>query len=387
MPRTSSCMATDAPLALIHFNHELIDGQVGWRPPGQGGRNPNYGDMLVCASLLRQVRTTGEGDTVRAMFGTELTTPVRAALVRGSTYLSRRFDYAGAIRTIESIDAPIVVVGLGAQDKHEDPSYLDDVPHARDFVRLLAERSVSVSVRGDFTAAVMERMGVTNVRLTGCPSMFYSLRPPAVSLPDRLGGEHQRLGVSLHTGLRKGLFCRNASAALRKHGRVIRWALRSAEHVSLFEQGVALEYTVADPQRTDEERMEAARTILDRLPNGDRLTPRSLVDHMVGVRSVEEWLGDARELDAMIGFRFHGNMVALTQGVPCYYYVYDSRLAEFCRLYRLPYSDVEDQWSDPVAAIRDHDWDATTDAIEGCYRELVAFYEENQIPHALGTVS
>jgi hypothetical protein len=377
-------MAIDDPLALIHFNHEVIDDQVGWRPPGTAARNPNYGDMLVCASLIRQA---GSGETVRAMFGKEVTTPVRAALVRGSTYLSRRFDYDGAIRTIESIDAPIAVVGLGAQAEDEDPGFLDDVPRAKDFVRLLAERSVSVSVRGDFTASVLERMGVTNVRLTGCPSMFYSLRSPEVSLPERLGTDQQKIGVSIHTGLRKGLFCRNSTAALRKHGRLIQWALRSSAEVSLFEQGVPLEYAVADPELPMDERLDAAKAILERFPNGGRLDPKDLVTHMVGVRSVEEWLEQARALDAMVGFRFHGNMVALTQGVPCFYYVYDSRLAEFCRLYRLPSMDVEERWRNPVDAILAHDWDDTTRAIGDCYRELVTFYEENGVPHALEPVS
>ena len=58
--RTPHAMTTDLPLGLIHFNHEQRpDGEVAWTTPGTGARNPNYGDMLVCAALVRQLAPTG----------------------------------------------------------------------------------------------------------------------------------------------------------------------------------------------------------------------------------------------------------------------------------------------------------------------------------------
>ncbi len=370
----------------MHFNGKVLPtGEFAWTTPGTGLRNPNYGDMLVCASLLRHL---GPAEVVRVSFGDELSSPVDAAVLRGSTYLNRKFDFRAAIRTIESIDAPIATVGLGAQSTGYDPSFLDDIPEARRFVALLDERAPSsISARGEFTADVLERLGARNIRVTGCPSMFYALEPASVSVPPALASDQRRLGVSLHTGLHKGRFCRNVPATLRKHNRVIRFALRSAGGVSLFEQGVMREYIVGDRSRPMAERLEAAAQILERFPESDRIRPSDLVDHLVSVRSVEDWLAKARELDAMIGFRFHGNMVALTQGVPCFYYLYDSRITEFSRLYRLPHLDVEDQWRDPIAAILEHDWDETTKAIRGCFEELVAFYEENGVRHTLRTAA
>ena len=371
---------------LVHFNGEVLpDGEYAWPTPGTRTRGPNYGDMLVCASLLRHV---GTDETVRVSFGHELSSPVDTALLRGSTYLNRKFDFQAAIRTIESIDAPLTTVGLGAQSPGDDPSFLDDIPEARRFVALLDERApASISARGEFTAAVLERLGARSIRVTGCPSMFYALEPASVSVPPSLASDQRRLGVSLHTGLAKGRFCRNVPATLRKHNRAIRFALRSAQEVSLFEQGVMREYIVGDRSRPMAERLDAAAQILERFPGSDQLRPSDLVDHLVSVRSVEDWLAKARDLDAMIGFRFHGNMVALTQGVPCFYFLYDSRITEFCHLYRLPALDVEDEWRDPVTAILEHDWDETTKAIRGCFEELVAFYEENGVPHTLRAAS
>lgn len=375
----------DALIGLVHFNHqELPSGEVAWITPGTGHRNPNYGDMLVCAAILRQLDTS---DTVRVNFGGRAETPVQAAVLRGSTYLNRQFDFQQAIRTIESLDAPVAAVGLGAQAPLADVSFLDDVPEARRFVALLAERSASISARGKFTAAVLERLGAPNIRITGCPSMFYSLAAPRVALPEGLEGQTPRLGISLHTGLSRSRFCRNVAATQAKHNRLISFALRVAAEVSLFEQGVMREYIVGDATRPMSERVEAARVILGRFPDDTRLRPGDLIDHVVSVNSVEDWLARAGSVDAMLGFRFHGNMVALTQGIPCYYYLYDSRITEFCELYRLPHAKVEQAWRNPLTAIVEHDWDVTTTAIQGCFDELVAFYDENAIQHHLRPAS
>jgi polysaccharide pyruvyl transferase WcaK-like protein len=101
------------------------------------------------------------------------------------------------------------------------------------------------------------------------------------------------------------------------------------------------------------------------------------------VRNVEEWLARTRDVDAMIGFRFHGNMIALLQGKPCFYWTYDSRLAEFAELYALPHQDVTAPWTDPLQAMLDHDWDRTNARIRALYAELKAFYAENGFDHAL----
>ena len=99
---------------------------------------------------------------------------------------------------------------------------------------------------------------------------------------------------------------------------------------------------------------------------------------------IDEWLAKIRDVDAVTGFRFHGNMIGLLQSLPCYYWVYDSRLEEFCNLYKLPYQDVSDPWRDPVRAMLEHDWDAANKSFEACHAELVACYAENGVETSLG---
>ncbi|NNU80909.1 polysaccharide pyruvyl transferase family protein [Halovulum dunhuangense] len=368
-------------VALIHFNHVLIDGKVGWPDPGTTDARPNYGDMLVCAAILGHLapglRTTRTG------FGRKLTTPCDFALIRGSTYLSTRFNYRAAIDTLDSIDAPLSIVGLGAQAPTQDPRFLDDHADAREFVAKLAEKSKSISVRGPFTAELLTRLGARDIRITGCPSLFHGGGIPQVALPEALGSPRQRLGVSLHTGLRRTIYCRDPEAVRARHIEAMRYTIEAASEAAFFEQGVKSEFDAADSRLPMESRLAAARQVLDRIGGADALRPEDLVTHMVSVRGVGDWLDRAGRMDAVLGFRFHGNMAALLQSVPCFYWTYDSRLREFCDLYNLPWQDAAEQWRDPVRAILDHDWDAANAAFRHCYAELHAFYDENGVPHRL----
>ena len=360
--------------ALVHFNHTVRDGRITWPDMRQTQWKPNYGDMLVCAALLRQVEL---GPTIRIGFGNTLRQKVARALIRGSTYLHHKMDFAAVNRTLDSIDAPVTIVGLGAQNPEPEAGFLDGNAGARDFIARLNERGHSISVRGAFTARVVERLGGRNIRVTGCPSLFHGPACPQVEPGPRLATRDRRIGVSLHTGLQQNIFCAAPAAARAAHVRTIRYAIDDCAEAVLFEQGVSDEFRVADAGLPIEERLRAASGILARIDPHGVLRPEELVAHMCSVTSVEEWIDRAGRLDAMTGFRFHGNMVALLQGRPCHYQVYDSRIREFCELYRLPFQDVREDWRAPHEAMLTHDWAETNCALAACHAEMARFYDEN----------
>uniref|UniRef100_UPI003F70901F polysaccharide pyruvyl transferase family protein n=1 Tax=Sandarakinorhabdus sp. TaxID=1916663 RepID=UPI003F70901F len=314
---------------------------------------------------------------LRVGFGYELNSKVERAIVRGSTYLHVNFDFDEANKTLDSIDAPLAIVGLGAQSPVMDLEFLDSNAGAKGFIARLNEKSASISVRGAFTAAVVERLGGKNIRITGCPSLFYTLQLQPVQVPEMLSMPERSIGLSLHTGLTKNIFCHAPADARAKHALALNWAVENAVNASFFEQGVLEEYDVADHSLSFARRREAAVEIIRRIKAEDSITPERLMAHMVSVKSIEEWLAKARDLDAIVGFRFHGNMVAMLQGKPSYYWVYDSRLTEFCQLYGLPYQDVTEEWRDPAQAIIEHDWNTANARMAACFEELKAFYAEN----------
>ncbi len=223
----------------------------------------------------------------------------------------------------------------------------------------------------------MERLGGRNIRITGCPSIFYNLKCPSIKIPELLHTPQRSLGVSIHSDLIGNIFCHSPDAALEKHGQAMAWAIQNSAVTSFFEQGRPIEYEVADRDQNFPERRAAAQEIIGKIRAERLLLPEDLMARMVKIRNVEEWLCKAYDMDAIIGFRFHGNMVALLQGKPCYYYTYDSRLKEFADIYGLPHQDVTEPWKDPVEAMSQHDWKQTNNKIAKMFAELKEFYAEN----------
>ncbi|MCA0405417.1 MAG: polysaccharide pyruvyl transferase family protein [Proteobacteria bacterium] len=362
-------------VGLLHFNHIMKNGLIGWDAIDTWDWKPNYGDMLVCAAILRQVE---HSDSKGVLFGYRAPKNLDYVVMRGSTYLHQEFDFDSAIATLESIQCPVAVVGIGAQSAGLDPTFLDGHEPARRFVSMLAERSKSISCRGAFSAQVLERLGAKSLRITGCPSLFYQGAPQKVSIPPLLES-FGRVGLSIHSELGNSIFCRDGAKTRALHGELISALEASDARYVIFEQGNEVELKLSNRKYPFDVRKAAAAYVLERIGLSGKMSEEMLISRFVSVLSVEEWVGKGRDLDAMIGFRFHGNMVGLMQGLPCLYYVYDSRLHEFCELYKLPYQNVEEELSPPITKMIEHDWEAANAAIRRCYDELLAFYQENDV--------
>lgn len=362
--------------ALVHFNHVSNGGIVGWPSMRNTNWSPNYGDMLVCASILKRLNLLSP---YYLSFGDVPSTAISKAIIRGSTYLHSSFDFASAIKTIEHINGEIVLVGLGAQNPTLDVTYLDNNNLAKRFIALISEKSKSISVRGDFSAALVSRLGCKNIRVTGCPSMFYSGATPIIKVPELLTRAVRRLGISVHSELHNDAFCRDFKLARSLHGRLIEYARNNSQFFQIFEQGNKAEFAISDRHQSLASRLDAAQKFAIKISLDNSVNLDYIISRFASIENLEEWLGKARDLDAMLGFRFHGNMVALCQGIPAYYFVYDSRIEEFCKIYSLPFQSVEQPWRDPVKAICDHDWSSANGAIARCGAEFDAFWKENDL--------
>ncbi|MBT9293157.1 polysaccharide pyruvyl transferase family protein [Prosthecodimorpha staleyi] len=365
-------------VALVHLNITHKGLIFGW--PDMRVSTTNYGDRFVASAIFRQINTANFRSF---MFGQDVPDNIDYAVVRGSTYLHHQFQFEKANRTIDSINAPVALVGLGAQNSTQDPRFLDGNSDARSFVARLNEKCSSISVRGDFTAKVVERLGGKNIRVTGCPTLFYHLRTPEIAVPEMLRGQRRSLAISTHIALGKTMFCRDPDLTLALQGRTITHAIKNSAVTTIYEQGTRLEYDVADRSLAFGERLRAAQGAVSKLKADLYLSPLDLMVRTVSVRTVEEWIARMRDHDAAIGFRFHGNMVAMVAGRPSFYFTYDSRLSEFCDLYHLPSRAIEDGWQDPIQAILDHDWAETNRRFAKAFGELKAFYEENGVDHTL----
>ncbi len=176
-------------------------------------------------------------------------------------------------------------------------------------VRLLMEISerCEMGIRGEYTAGILESYGIRNMRVIGCPSLYFSL-----------GREH----------------------------RIVRQEIQTLDHVAAN-----------------------FRTFYDLLPDGERrflryaaqrewgfveqtalpLKPEHLNDPPLFEMldgwlqrqsrvffSVAEWREWMAGYQFAIGSRFHGNVIAMLNRTPVLFIVRDERMAEMCRFFHLP---------------------------------------------------
>ena len=91
-----------------------------------------------------------------------------------------------------------------------------------------------------------------------------------------------------------------------------------------------------------------------------------------------------RQKDLVLGYRLHGNLMALANRVPSIYFIYDSRTAEFCETFAIPSYDV---YSDQELVLEEY-WDQArferfNRAYYMRYRDMRDFLVENAIPNKM----
>src|SRR5262249_33259916 len=115
-------------------------------------------------------------------------------VVAAANFLFPKFDFGGMADYIERADLPVAIVGLGAQSSNYDPN-ISLMPGTERFVKVIAERAVSIGVRGPYTQEVLARRGVDNVMVTGCPS-YYMGGLGGISIKLRPFEEIKRLSIN-----------------------------------------------------------------------------------------------------------------------------------------------------------------------------------------------
>ena len=91
-----------------------------------------------------------------------------------------------------------------------------------------------------------------------------------------------------------------------------------------------------------------------------------------------------RRLDLVLGYRLHGNLMALANGTPSIYFTYDSRTVEFAETFKIPSFDV---FSGQAFRLEEH-WDqARFDRFNTAHGQVYAamrdFLAENRVDNKM----
>jgi polysaccharide pyruvyl transferase WcaK-like protein len=202
---------------------------------------------------------------------------------------------------LKKINIPVVPMGVGTT-RHEG----EDDDFTADSVKLLAQihsQCHESSARDPRTYEVLRKAGCSNVRMTGCPTLYRSLKPR-------------------WTLNRKD--SREVVVTVRK---------RQDSNIKLILQELAknrYEPVIAAQKKQD---LYTARKRFPWLKPG----PRSLYEF-----NIEPYQALVDNAYGSIGWRLHGNMFHLAHGNPAVFFANCSRVKSFCEAFDLPYVYAED---------------------------------------------
>ena len=205
----------DSSLKLLNFDH-LDALEIA---------NPNYADID---------RINAEYDYV---------------FLRGSNYIHQDMNWENATEVLKRLKIPVVAWGIGAQAPVKGKLELSE--QSKLMLRLMADSTTSVGVRGAYSAQVLWDLGIKNVRIVGCPTAFRRNNP---NLEIRLRPLEQikTAGVTLRREV-SGTYARDIEQYLTFHRDMVK-DLASRFDVVLMAQGEVEEKKIVFG--TDERREE-----------------------------------------------------------------------------------------------------------------------------------
>lgn len=212
------------------------------------------------------------------------------------------FDYLE--KMVDKYDASFIPISIGLQSKTHDINF----KLAEGTVRLFSkmqERAI-LGVRGEFTADVLEKYGIKNIQIIGCPSVYY-WNNPNLKITSKIPNEI--------------LCCSNFksfSAVLNEKDRDF------------------LSYCAFKDMRFIEQTGQF--TLWN--ANHDNIY-FSYIDNWMKKKSItpytkEEWEDAIKGANFSMGGRFHGNIIALWNNIKSLFIVSDSRTTELTKFFHLP---------------------------------------------------
>lgn len=301
-------------------------------------------------------------------------------VIAAANFLWKGFDFGYMADFIEATKLPVTIVGLGAQTK--DRSVVSEVhPNTLRLIKVIADRSPSLGVRGFYTAEVLAAHGILNVEVLGCPSLYTNLSPPRkFDTPTR---EHLREMVV------------NFSRRVSGHA-FSQSALQSAENVLLK---IALQYDLPFVAQDELEELELASD------DSGVVISRPVSDYFSGsnaaevtkyfkrrtryFRNVADWSAFIRQCKGVIGSRLHGNIIAYINSRPGYLIAHDSRTLEVAVLTGMPYLHIKDinpasfSEEDLINRVISADYGTFESNMSTLFKRYAIFLERHSLDHKL----
>lgn len=271
---------------------------------------------------------------------------------------------------IKSLNVPVFVIGIGAQCQtgnalHELQEINNEV---KSFCEAVLEKSASIGVRGDFTADYLNDLGIKNVDVIGCPSMFYF----GAKIPKPKNVDfHNLTSIGFH-------FSPQSSDNINKKN------LDNEKHLMDILQFISSQNSpnfsyIAQDTIELRKRIWGVRgqTLSEFAPALSKINTIYPVDP-------HTWIKDLEKFEVVLGTRIHGTIASVLAGTPAFILCHDSRTSELSDLYGLPRLDHLTETGQPITGeLLSHleKESKLFDLFPARFSSYIKFLSKNRIPY------
>lgn len=341
----------------------------------------NTGDWMVFDSSLKllsfaeleAVNLWAATDAEVARFNAEFD----YAFLRGSNYIYETMDWGAAEEVLAKLKIPVISFAVGAQAAGTSRIQLPE--KAIRVWKQFADHAATIGVRGRFSANVLNDIGIKNVEVIGCPSLF-RCNDPTLSIRAKPLAQLHRLAFSLRREVSAG-YSDDQRRYLSVQKKIIK---KLALHfdLTLTTHGEPAEkaFFYKDAELIEKYR---ARLVEEGWLDPEDEELMSIYGNRIFYHDrVEDFDTFLRTQDLALGFRVHCNLPALANGVPALFVGYDSRSLELAETFRVPCLSLDELDRQELNEIYTPDlWEAFNRHYPIAYAQMAGFLDGNGIAH------
>jgi polysaccharide pyruvyl transferase WcaK-like protein len=318
-----------------------------------------------------------------------------ALVLKGGNYIQPNWlTRVFGLELFEKISIPIVLFGVGLQSGLSENVEFEE--EEIEILHYIHNSSAYSSLRGSSTAEALERIGITNTLVTGCPTLFWSREPElkvrepstdsaAFSYRQGLYSSEQGVYEAQFRAIRQvrerfgrtTVMLQGEEVLLQRYLQATKW---EAEHTTSYRPVEGMKLATLTRSPIDAEEIAATlHTQLDRFADPELVG--WVMDNCFFSYDIGEYLARYRHEGLVIGCRLHSNLLALAQGIPSFFLIYDERTREIADLFDVPRCNLTE--FDPGVDPLSYSWSACEKNYAVYFEEMRRFLEANGLAHKL----
>lgn len=309
-------------------------GALHYRPSDQYPYIENTGNLAIGQGVYRlntskkyfamwQTLTEEECERIRENYD--------GILLACANFLNPAWNFDVVTNNLKRLAMPIIVLGLGAQCSTSNVKDLTLTKSNIDFANVISEHSVSIGVRGAFTAEVLKNIGIENTTVIGCPS-YYITGDPNFKIHKEKDMNFKDLNFALnYTNVLNDHDKRILEAAY-KYSKDIIGQMEYVEECwsKGWEYDKNNSVLMSSAPIKEITFKEAFTTDLDHVKSFCK-------EHFYQFYDVPQWINHMKKYHFVFGSRIHGSIISILAGVPAMIVTHDSRTQELAEFFNIPY--------------------------------------------------